>query len=426
MLSIWDGNRSITGWAIGSSKKEDLRQLVGLTADSADKHLLADITLRRATYALATTAYDQAIQHAQRATALAAAIPDRLFEARAYRRWGRAFWQKGQAKSAEPLLKRALRLAQVAGEIAEIALCTFDLATVAFYTAQYEAAQTGFEQARGQFEAIDDRHNYIRCTDALGQVAINQHFFEAAIEQFERVITLSQNVNWTYHEMYGYAHLGDCYFELGRYGRCRELHRKAVSLAQLLNEPRVEAVSYDTIGLTYFCENHLHEARSQLEKAVALFEQHNFVTDKAFALTHLGLTLANMEEIEQAGIHLYNALSIRTQSGVEAATIDTEAALAWLDMARGDTELAVERVRDVVTWLDTHGTAGIELPLLVYRQCYVILRAAGLPQEAEQALRAAHTVLHELAQGIVDESLRDSFLNDVPYNKQIVAMWSIL
>ncbi|MCO5185936.1 MAG: AAA family ATPase [Anaerolineae bacterium] len=417
-VNYWLGNRE--------QQKEDLRQLVGLTADSADKHLLANITLRRATFALATTAYDQAIQYAQRATALAAAIPDRLLEARAYRSWGRAQWQKGLAKSAEPLLKRANRLAQLSGEMAEMALCTFDLATVAFYTSQYEAARTGYQQARMQFEAIDDRHNYIRCTDALGQVAINQHQFEAAIEQFNRVIALSQNISWTYHEMYGYAHLGDCYFELGDFARCRALHRKAVALARLLDEPRAEAVSFDTIGLSYFCENRLREARSQLDKAVALFEQHNFVADKAFALTHLGLTLANMEEIELAGVRLYDALSIRTQSGVQATTIDTEAALAWLDMARGDTELAVERARDVATWLAANGITGVELPFLVYHQCYTILRAAGLSEESERVLGSAYTLLQELAQGIADDSLRHSFLNNVPYNKQIVATWSVL
>jgi DNA-binding SARP family transcriptional activator/predicted ATPase len=417
-VNHWLGNRE--------QQKEDLRQLVGLTADSADKHLLADITLRRATYALATTAYDQAIQHAQRATALAAAIPDRLLEAQAYRRWGRAQWQKGQAKSAEPLLKRALRLAQAAEDSAEEALCLFDLGTVAYYTGRYDLARSQYQAAIILFEQYDDRHNVIRTIDALGQVAIAEHDYEGSIGHYEQALALSRTVAWTYYEAHGLAHLGHSYFELGDYNASRNYHLQAIPLAHALGERNIEAISCDTIGLTYQFEGVLSAAKEYFERALTIHEAINSPRGKAFVQTHLGLLLANQEEIEQAGIYLYDALAQRSNSGTRQDSVDTEAALAWLDMARGDVEFAVERVRELVAHLSEHGISGIELPLQVYWQCYSILRMAGVDDEAHTVLRTAHQLLQADADRISDQSLLQGFLQKVPYNRQILSAFATL
>ena len=423
-LQLYLGREQVNQW-LGNreQQKEDLRQLAGLCADQADQRLATTLALRQAAYNRAISNYEAAIRFARQATQLATKLADHRLRAQAYYGWGRALWQQGKAKSAEPLLKRAKRLAEQVGDSHEIALCTYDLAAVAYYMARYEQAQSLFEQAQRSFAKIDDRFNLIRCTDALGQIARNQYQFEKAIRYFEQVISLSQEIDLSYHEMYGYAHLGDCYFEVGLYEQCRKLHTKAISLAQLLNETRAEAISNDTVGLALYYENQLLEAHRYLNRAVDLFELHNFALDKAYAQTHFGLTLIGMEDVDQADEQLYNALSIRVQAGVEAATIDTKAALAWLDMAQGDREMAVERVYEILSWMRENGTDGVELPLFVYHLCSVILKMAGYSEEAKQPLQTAYTLLNQLAQNISDDALRQSYLSNVPYHRQIMTAW---
>ena len=414
----WLGNRE--------EQAEDLRQLVALAAASQDKALLADISLRQATLALAVTEYETAVQQAQQATALAASIPNQGLEAQAYQRWGRALWQAGRAQAAEPLLKRARQLAGAAGDTAVQALCLLDLGIIAYYANDHATAQRRLQKAIRLFEQEDDKRNIIRCTDNLGTMAAIDGDYDAAARYFEQALALCRTVDWPYGEAYILAHQGDNYFDLGDYPRCREMHKNALALARSLGERRAEVVSLDTIGLAYQFEGDLVQARAHFEASLALHETIDYPRGKAFVQTHLGLLLANMEETEQAAIYLYDALTGRSGDSGKQITVDTESALAWLDMARGDTEFALERARDIVKWLAENGADGLELPLLVYWHCFTILRMVGTDEEATALLQTAYMVLQEKAARIQNAELRQSFLTQVPYHRQIIAAWQAM
>ena len=99
---------------------------------------------------------------------------------------------------------------------------------------------------------------------------------------------------------------------------------------------------------------------------------------------------------------------------------NTEAALAWLDMARGNTHFALERARQIAQWLAENGTTGVELPLQVYWQCYTILHSAGTQAEATKLLQTAHTLLQQKATNIQNKRHRQRFLTNIPYHRQII------
>ena len=223
--------------------------------------------------------------------------------------------------------------------------------------------------------------------------------------------------------MYVQAHLADCYFEIGNYQQCRNLHEEALKWAQALNDRVAETVSLDTIGLTYQLQNSPPQAQEYFESSLALQEKINYPRGKAFVLNHLGLLLANQEEVEQAGIFLYESLMLRSESADKPASIDTEATLAWLDMARGDNEFALMRAREVVGWLAENGTTGVELPMQVYWQCFTIFNLAQEKEEALSVLESAFTHLKTQANQIADEAIRHDFLHNVPYNLRIWQAW---
>lgn len=416
-VNHWLGNRE--------EQQKDLERLVALTAGNGDKALLTDIALRRASFALATTKYEQAIQFAQKATAFAAAIPDRALEAEAYHRWGRAQWQAGQAQAAKPLLKRAYRLAQAAQDKRIQAECTYDLGMISYYNNHLDEARTQIEAAIDLFTAQADQQNLVRCIDLLGTITDLQGDYQQARDHFMRALELSRTLNWTYGEAYILAHIGDHYFALGDYEQSRQMHQKALSLARVLGEERAAVISLDTIGLTYQFENKIDLAREYFEAALAQHATINYPRGKAFVQTHLGLLLTNLEETEQASIYLYDALTLRS-SNAEQLAVDTEAALAWLDMARGDTDFALERTREVTQWLADNGVAGVELPLQVYWQCFTILRLSGVQEEAFELLQTAYDLLQAQAQRIVNEADRQQYLANVPYHRQIMQTWQDL
>ncbi|MCB8928747.1 MAG: protein kinase [Ardenticatenaceae bacterium] len=414
-VNHWLGNRE--------EQKEDLQQLRVLTSENAEQAVVADITLRQATYSLAVTEYETAVKQAQKATALAAAIPDRGLEAQAYHRWGRALWESGRIQAAEPLLKRAHRLARSAEDTAVQAVCMFDLGVLAFYTNKFDAARQKIEAAVELFELDNDKRNIIRCADNLGTMAAIEGDYDVAAQHFEKAMALCRSVDWPYGEVHVLAHLGNTYFQLGKYAHCREMHQQSLALARTLGERRAEVVSLDTIGLAYQFEGDVAQAQHCFELALTLHDEINYPRGKAFVQTHLGLLLANMEETEQAAVYLYDALTTRSSDGAKQISMDTELALAWLDMARGDSEFALERAREIGAWLQENGADGLELPMLVYWHCFTILNMLGSTDEASDLLEEAHTYLQEKAARIQDDDTRDSFLQNVPYHRQIMAAW---
>ncbi len=417
-VNHWLGNRE--------EQREDLYRLTELTVGSEDSAQLADISLRRATFALAVADYSLAVQHAQGAAKLAASIYDQALEAQAYHRWGRALWQQGRGESAQPLLRRALRLADSAKRIDVQAVCLYDLAMLAYYADQYDAARTQIAKASALFEAGHDKHNLVRCNNLLGTIAAVEGDIERAIGYYNASLGMCRAVDWPWGEIYCSARLGDCHFDLGDYEACRSLHQLALMLARNVKDRMAEVVSLDTIGLSYQFQGAFEQARQYFNEALALHDTIDYPRGRAFVETHLGQLLADMEETEQAGIHLYNALAQRSSSGSKAAAVDTEAALAWMDMARGDTEFAAERARDVTAWLDENGIAGVELPLLVYWQCYAIFRMIGMADDAARTLAAGYKLLQSRAERIKDPGLRHGFLHNIAHHRHIVAMWEML
>lgn len=418
MVNHWLGNRE--------QQQQDLRQLVELTAGSGDEHAQADIALRQATFALVRGDYPGAIQHARRTTALAVALDDRALEAQAMHRWARALWQQGKPRAAQPLLKRARQLAEIAGDGPEQADCLYDLSILAYYEQAYATARAQVMQAQPLYEAAHDVRGALRCTDMLGLIANAEGDYEAARDHYEHSLRISRSVGWAYQEIRCLAHLGNTWFELGDYDACRALHEQALALCRAAGDREAEGHSLDTMGMTYLLQGRRQEAQACFEAAVAIGEAINNPRDKAYALTHLGLLLTDMEEVEQASTLLYEAAGLRSETPDSGVSVDTEAALAWLDMARGDTAFAAERARDLARRLAQQGVGGVELPLLVYWQCFSILRAAGASTEAGDVLEAAYTWLQARAGRIRDEALRQQYLTQVPYHRQIVAAWENL
>ena len=61
-------------------------------------------------------------------------------------------------------------------------------------------------------------------------------------------------------------------------------------------------------------------------------------------------------------------------------------------------------------------------PLRIYLTCYNGLHAAKDPR-AKKVLDAAYRLLQERAVMIEDQGLRRSYLENVPYHREIVALW---
>jgi hypothetical protein len=98
------------------------------------------------------------------------------------------------------------------------------------------------------------------------------------------------------------------------------------------------------------------------------------------------------------------------------------AGLARACLGQGEVAQAQVHVEEILEHLDLEGNTldGTDEPFRVYLTCYRVLCANGDPR-AEDILDTAHRLLQERASKIDDEELRHSFLENVPYHREIVA-----
>lgn len=103
--------------------------------------------------------------------------------------------------------------------------------------------------------------------------------------------------------------------------------------------------------------------------------------------------------------------------------LDPAAGLARVAQSQGDRARALAYVQEMPKVLETRpGLGQTAEPLRVYLTCHQVLRAHDDPR-AEELLHAAYCLLQERAAKIEDEDWRRSYLENVPYHREIIAAW---
>lgn len=82
------------------------------------------------------------------------------------------------------------------------------------------------------------------------------------------------------------------------------------------------------------------------------------------------------------------------------------------------------QVNEILT-IDPAEIVAADEPGHVYLVCYKALQATNDPR-AKHVLQQGYEMVQELATKISDEGLRRSFLENVPYNRDLIAAWIIL
>jgi hypothetical protein len=99
--------------------------------------------------------------------------------------------------------------------------------------------------------------------------------------------------------------------------------------------------------------------------------------------------------------------------------VDDLAGLARVSLSQGQLETALAFVEEALAWIAAHGVHGIEYPLRVYLTAADVLGTAGRPEQADEVLAEARSLLQEQAARISDERTRRDFIERVPLHRQV-------
>jgi hypothetical protein len=111
---------------------------------------------------------------------------------------------------------------------------------------------------------------------------------------------------------------------------------------------------------------------------------------------------------------------MRRELDMHLWTTDNLATLATAHWLAGRATEALDFAHQALEILDECGGQGPQCPQQDYFMCYEVLSAAREIETARAALQSAYDLIVVRADKIVDTALRQSFLEGVPINQQIV------
>jgi tetratricopeptide (TPR) repeat protein len=150
-------------------------------------------------------------------------------------------------------------------------------------------------------------------------------------------------------------------------------------------------------------------------------------TKAARAAAHraLGHLYREQGNAATARVCYLQALEFLRQSDFPPWNNESLAGLAAAEMAQGELDQAQVHVAEILAFLDGGGwLLGDCKPFWIYLVCTQVLAAAGDPRAGE-ILARAHTELQEWAAHCPDEATRRSFLENVPWHRELAREWQL-
>jgi predicted ATPase/class 3 adenylate cyclase len=413
--------------------------------------------------------YAEAHAAVQRALRAARASDDRISEARCLAQLGLIARRQGDYERAKSEYSPALSLfpegETLSNEAAQVlAWALTGLGLVYRQQGAYDEALRCYERALTISRATGNRRGEAEALNGLGGTAYYQRSLPEALRYHQQALEIRQAIGDRAGEGVSVLNLAQISVALGDYGDGERFFQAALSIQQAIGNRWEESNVWNGLGVLYQDLGDLDRAQACLEQGYALSRDLGDEAGQAYFLANLGVVARDRGELDaseallQQGLALARAqddlalvsyfysylgtvsgLAGRYAQAIERATLalDLRRKLNLDTLTTGDlaTLAAAERSlknlagAQAYAWqarriLDECGGEGPEFPHRDYFVCYQVFLAAGETEAARTALDSAHRLVRARAEKIVDPALRESFLQRVRINHDIVSAFT--
>jgi len=401
---------------------QDLTTLSELASALDDDHKRVEVALRQANYYVALSDYGAALEAVQQALAHAAQSPHRDIEIKAHIEWGRVLVRLGDFETSREALERALALARASNDQHGEAQGLYNLARVFVSQGEHRTAQKLYLQALQIYRQEENLRDQAYTLSNLGVTHYVLGDYLIARDHYAQALALFRAIGDRRGETMALTNLGIVYTDLGDLRMAQDYHRQACDIGRTIQDRWGETICLMGLGLIQHNLGDDEAARTYCEGALSIQREIGDREGEAYSLTYLGHVLVGLGQLEAAAASYDEALNLRRELGQYNLLVDDWAGLAHVAEAQGDLDQALERVEDILAWVEANLQEGIECALRVYLTCYRVLRAHHDPR-ARQVLATAHKRLQERAATIGDEELQRAFLENVTVHREIVSAW---
>ncbi len=379
----------------------------------------ADVSLRLASYAEATGDYPSAIAAANDAIQVAQTIDDRQSEIAGYLVSGRALLRQGKHEQARRTLEKSLAAARTHGFTKLEADGLRLLGALAYDTGQLEKANEFYMQSLPLYETLKNKQGESTVYNNRSIVAISQGNIEQALVSLEKARQIDEAIGDREGRARILTNLSSLYMDLGDFEMSESYSKAALELCREIDVPFGECLNLINLSLTSHFLGDDGQAEQFSQSALALVDKIGSQFLRGLALKDRGFLLANQQKFQEAETAYQASLECLAQT---EQVLESRAGLAWLTLGDGMETAVKTQITPVVEHLKQGGTLdGTSRPLYVMLLTYKVLCRLDDPY-AGAVLETAYGRLVAWANQITNAKRRSSFLENVPFNREIALL----
>jgi len=160
-------------------------------------------------------------------------------------------------------------------------------------------------------------------------------------------------------------------------------------------------------------------ALEHIANANSTFREHEDLENPLFGYILLGHVHTALGALDKAQAEYDLALARRKNLIRQRWVYDLLAGMARLSLEYGHPAQSLSQVDEILTHLKTGNLDGTLEPIRVYLTCYQVLHA-NLDIRAAGILAGAYHMVMQRAENISDTKVRQSFLENVPMNREVI------
>ncbi len=371
-------------------------------------------------------------------------------QAKAYLTWGQALDAQGECEAAQPVLERALSLAQDQGDKQIEADSLRELGNAANRLVEYDRAVSLYARSLAASRELGDKRGESATLNNWGSVewdlgdlgAAQKHYLEAlvlyrelgnllgeakalnnlsnvvadqgdlsaALAYSEQALRLHRAMGNPRGQSAVLNNLGATYFSLGQYASSRKSYQQALAFHRQSGNAQAEAETLANLSLLDCVEGHLSSGIQNATQAITLADKAGDKINLANAYYYLGRNQLAAGNCEAAEMAYQRALELRREVPHPGRLVELQVELAMLAHMRSEGVKALERLTPVLELLSGPSAVdGTDDPWRPFVLAAQILSAHG-DGRATSIRAMGQAVVRERAANISDAAMRQTFL----------------
>jgi len=298
-----------------AAQRQDLAALERLARVLGDARRRAEVALRQASCAEATSDYAATIVLARRSVRLARVAHDDASEVAGLLRWGVALWRQGDFAGARRKVEQALRLARLGHHLPLEAESARVLGVIALDQGDLDRAEKLLDQNLQACRQAGDRQAEGRTLSNLGIVFSRRGDYAQAREHYERALGLSQEVGDRRNERIALNNLGISMQLQGDYGGARRCFEEVLRIARETGDLEGEGLALGNLGDVCDYQSDYPRAREYYREAVAISRSIGQRYVLGWMLGNLGNASTSLGQYTQAQEEYAQALQAIREMG---------------------------------------------------------------------------------------------------------------